>query len=81
MLEVLEQLLKGPEANGYANGLWTLRRVAEVTDKTTGVSYSQSQTWEILRSASTGPDSALPAVPSNGTTEPSSTGSRRTGPA
>lgn len=47
--EVLTQLLKGPEANGYENGLWTLKRVAEVIEATTGVSYSTTQTWEILR--------------------------------
>ena len=46
---VVDQLLKGPKANGYENGLWTLRRVAEVIEETTGVSYSTTQTWEILR--------------------------------
>jgi transposase len=46
---VLEQLVKGPEANGYENGLWTLGRVAEVIETVTGVTYSTSQTWEILR--------------------------------
>jgi transposase len=46
---VLEQLVKGPEANGYENGLWTLSRVAEVIETVTGVTYSTSQTWEILR--------------------------------
>lgn len=49
LVEVLAQLLKGPAANGYDNGLWTLARVAAVIERTTGVRYSQTQTWEILR--------------------------------
>ena len=48
LAEVLEALSKGPEGNGYANGLWTLARVAEVIERVTGVAYSQTQTWEIL---------------------------------
>jgi transposase len=46
---VLDQLMKGPEANGYDNGLWTLARVAEVIKSVTGVSYSTSGTWKLLR--------------------------------
>ncbi len=46
---VVEQLLQGPQANGYDNGLWTLGRVAEVIERVTGVRYSQTQTWQILR--------------------------------
>lgn len=49
LAEVAAALLKGPRANGFATDLWTLARVAEVIDATTGVRYSQTQTWEILR--------------------------------
>jgi transposase len=46
----LEQiLLEGPRANGFATGLWTLARVAEVIETRFGVRYSQTQTWEIMR--------------------------------
>jgi len=47
--EVAAALVKGPRANGFATDLWTLARVAEVIEATTGVRYSQTQTWEILR--------------------------------
>jgi transposase len=47
--EVEAALLRGPRANGYGTELWTLARVAEVIEATTGVRYSQTQTWEILR--------------------------------
>jgi transposase len=46
--EVPAQLMKGPEANGYDNGLWTLARVAKVIESVTGVSYSTSGTWKLL---------------------------------
>jgi transposase len=46
---VVAQLLKGPRANGYATDLWTLARISEVIAATTGVRYSQTQTWEIMR--------------------------------
>ena len=41
--------MKGARANGFATELWTLARVAEVIEATTGVRYSQTQTWEVLR--------------------------------
>src|SRR6476659_6782235 len=31
------ELVKGAEANGYPNGVWTLQRVAEVIERMTGV--------------------------------------------
>lgn len=46
---VVAELIKGPQAHGYDNGLWTLARVAGVIKDTTGVSYSISQTSDILR--------------------------------
>jgi transposase len=42
-------LEKGPSANGFPTELWTLARVAAVIEKLTGVSYSTTQTWWILR--------------------------------
>lgn len=49
LAEVERVLLKGPRANGFDTDLWTLARVAEVIEATTGVRYSQTQTWELLR--------------------------------
>src|SRR5690349_23655461 len=37
LAEVEEALIRGAEANGYANALWTLPRVAEVIARVTGV--------------------------------------------
>ena len=42
-------LLKGPRANGFETDLWTLARVAEVIEGSFGISYSQTQTWDIMR--------------------------------
>jgi transposase len=42
-------LLAGPRASGFATEMWTLARVAEVMERLTGVRYSQTQTWAILR--------------------------------
>lgn len=47
--DVTAALLKGPRANGFATDLWTLGRVGDVIETTTGVRYSQTQVWEILR--------------------------------
>jgi transposase len=47
--EVEKALLAGPRANGFQTDVWTLGRVAEVIEKLTGVRYSQTRTWEILR--------------------------------
>ena len=43
-------LLKGPIANGYRTDLWTLKRISEVIEKTTGVGYHQGHVWKLLRS-------------------------------
>ncbi|QYB00794.1 winged helix-turn-helix domain-containing protein (plasmid) [Rhodococcus sp. USK10] len=49
-IEVIrEELLKGPQANGFATGVWTLGRVAIVIERLTGVTYGPTQTWTILR--------------------------------
>ena len=49
LAKVERALAKGPTANGYPSELWTLARVATVIEKVTGVSYSTTQTWSILR--------------------------------
>src|SRR3979411_2400506 len=47
--QVEGELAKGAAANGYANDLWTLKRVAEVIQRDTGVSYHPAHVWYILR--------------------------------
>ena len=47
--KVEEALAKGPTKNGFPNELWTLARISTVIEKVTGVSYSTTQTWSILR--------------------------------
>lgn len=42
-------LVAGPRANGFGTEMWTLARVAELIERLTGVRYSQTQTWTILR--------------------------------
>jgi len=49
LVKVELALSKGPTRNGFATELWTLARVATVIEKVTGVSYSTTQTWSILR--------------------------------
>jgi transposase len=49
LAEVVAALKRGPRANGFPTDLWTLARAAEVIEAITGVRYSQTQTWEILR--------------------------------
>jgi transposase len=46
---VERELLKGAEANGYANDVWTLQRVAEVIERLTGVTYHPAHVWSLLR--------------------------------
>ncbi|WP_230990309.1 winged helix-turn-helix domain-containing protein [Rhodococcus oxybenzonivorans] len=46
---IREVLRKGPQANGFATGVWTLGRVAIVIERLTGVTYGPTQTWTILR--------------------------------
>jgi transposase len=46
---IVAALKKGPRANGFATDLWTLARVADVVEATTGVRLGPTQTWELLR--------------------------------
>src|SRR6266545_4017124 len=49
LAEVQAALLAGPKAHGFATDMWTLARIAQVIEQVTGVRYSPSQTWLILR--------------------------------
>lgn len=42
-------LKRGPEALGYATGLWTAWRVAHLIEQECEVRYHSSQAWRILR--------------------------------
>jgi transposase len=44
-----ENLLRGAMAHGYANELWTLRRVARLLRELTGKKASPSEVWRLLR--------------------------------
>jgi transposase len=48
LADVVAALKRGPRANGFATELWTLARVADVIESTSGVRYGQTQTWSIL---------------------------------
>jgi transposase len=49
-LRQLEQALKrGPEASGYASGLWTASRVGALIEELCGVRYHEAHVWRILR--------------------------------
>jgi transposase len=49
LVQVERELIKGAEANGYPNDVWTLQRVAEMIERVTGVSYHPAHVWSILR--------------------------------
>jgi len=40
---------RGPVAAGFDNDLWTLARVAEVIERTTGVAHHPGHVWRILK--------------------------------
>ena len=42
-------LTAGPEAQGYATGLWTLKRVAQLIETQWRIRYSQPRVWQLLR--------------------------------
>jgi len=46
---LLQLLLQGPQAHGYATQLWTLPRVAQVVERSFGISYHPAHVWRILR--------------------------------
>jgi len=49
LTKVEKALERGPKANGYPTDLWTLARVAEVIEVTTGVRYHPGHVWRVLR--------------------------------
>ena len=49
LVQIERELIKGAEANGYPNDVWTLQRVAEVIERVSGVSYHPAHVWSILR--------------------------------
>lgn len=49
LAQVEAALVKGPRANGFPTEMWTLARVGEVIEAVSGVRYSQTQTWTVLR--------------------------------
>lgn len=42
-------LMRGPEAFGFAGGLWTASRVRDLIEYRTGVRYHEAHVWRILR--------------------------------
>jgi transposase len=46
--QVEKQLELGAKANGFQTDLWTLKRVALVIERKTGVHYHQGHVWKIL---------------------------------
>src|SRR5260370_30968309 len=71
-------LLQGARAQGYSTELWTLRRVAEVIERTTGVPYHQGHVWRLLRVSDRAGRSRLAGPPSP-TRGPPTLGSKNVG--
>lgn len=46
--KVVDALLKGPGAHGFDTELWTLARIADVIEKTTGVRYNTNYVAELM---------------------------------
>jgi len=42
-------LLKGARSSGFPTDVWTLSRVAQAIESLSGISYSESGVWRILR--------------------------------
>lgn len=49
LMRVKQALADGPLAAGYSTDLWTLGRVANIINRKTRVSVSQTHTWRILQ--------------------------------
>ena len=49
LLKIEQALQRGPEALGYASGLWTASRVRELIADQCGVRYHAAHVWRILR--------------------------------
>lgn len=48
-LRVMEAIVAGPRAAGYATEVWTLPRVAKLIEKQTGERYHPGHVWWLLR--------------------------------
>lgn len=46
--DLVQTLLQGPAAHGYETQLWTLKRIADLIEKQTGIKYHPSHVWKIL---------------------------------
>lgn len=46
---VRRALKAGPEAQGYATGLWNLPRVAKLIETECGVRFGKTRVWQLLR--------------------------------
>jgi transposase len=47
--ELEQELLRGPEAQGYATELWTLKRIRRLIHDRFGVWYHEAHVWWLLR--------------------------------
>lgn len=47
---LVEILCRGARAAGFANELWTLKRIARVIEEHFGVNYHPGHVWRVLRS-------------------------------
>jgi len=47
--DIERALQRGPEAFGFATGLWTASRVRDLIEYRTGVRYHEAHVWRILR--------------------------------
>jgi transposase len=48
--KIIKALKQGAEAHGWANGLWTLPRVAQLIKQLTGRTYHPGHVWKLLGS-------------------------------
>jgi transposase len=65
-------LLRGPQVWGYSTHLWTLRRMAEVIEKISGVRYHPGHVWRLLRQMGWSLQRPTTRGPGKGTRRPSS---------
>ncbi len=49
LARVRRVLDRGPVAAGFDNDLWTLARIAEVIERTTGVAHHPGHVWRLLK--------------------------------
>ena len=77
--KVSNALIDGAEANGYATGVWTLPRVAEVIERVTGVAYHPGHVWYLLHDQLDGTWQRPARRAKDATMRPLSNGSRSAG--